>query len=72
VPPPQNTNAQPPQEQHVIASPNPTIDDSKTTTIGPGKISGTKVQPAAAATAKPLKKKATRPKRRRTKPRTKD
>lgn len=65
--PPQNTNApSPPQEeQHVIASPNPTIDDSKTTaTVEPGKISGTKIRPAAAATAAPMKK-ATKPKRRR-------
>jgi hypothetical protein len=65
VPPTQNTNA-PPQEQHVIASPNPTVDDSKTPAIAPGKISGTKAQPATNTTAAPLKKKATRPKRRRT------
>lgn len=64
MPPPQNTNAQQ-QEQHVIASPNPTVDDSKTTTIEPGKISGTRVQPATSTTAAPMKKKATRPKRRR-------
>ena len=70
MPPPQNTNAQP-QEQHVIVSPNPTIDDSKTTTIEPGKISGTKVQPATTKTAAPIKKKkATRHKRRRTRSRT--
>jgi hypothetical protein len=71
VPPPQHTNAQP-QEQHVIASPNPTIDDSKTTTVEPGKISGTRVQPATTTAAAPMKKKAIRPKRRRTKPRTED
>ena len=59
------------QEQHVIASPNPTIDDSRTTTIKPGKISGTRVQPATNTTAAPLKKK-TRPKRRRARPRTED
>ncbi len=58
--PTQNTDAQ--QEQHVIASPNPTIDDSKTTTLGPGKVSGAKVQPATTTTAAPLKK-TTKPKR---------
>ena len=64
--PPQNTNAQPPPPgQHPSVPPNPTIDDSKTTaTVEPGTVSGTKVQPAAAKTAAPLKK-ATRPKRKR-------
>jgi hypothetical protein len=56
----------PQQEQHVIASPNPTVDDSRTTTIEPGKISGTKVHPATTQTAAPLKKKTTPRKRRRT------
>ena len=64
MPPTQNTNA-PQQEQHVIASPNPTIDDSKTTVVEPGKVSGTKVQPATSTTAAPIKKKATPPKRKR-------
>lgn len=66
--PTQNTNATPPpQEQHVIASPNPTIDDSKTTvTVEPGKVSGTKVRPTNSTTAAPLKKKPTRHKRRHT------
>jgi len=66
--PPQNTKQ--PEEQHVIASPNPTIDDSKTTADAePGEVTGTKVQPAAATTAAPMKK-AVRPRRKRTKPRT--
>ena len=69
MPPTQNTNAQQ-QEQHVIASPNPTIDDSKTTTIEPGKLPGTKVQPAAGTTAAPMKttKPKPKPKRRRARP----
>jgi hypothetical protein len=66
-------SAQEPQqpEQHVIASPNPTVDDSKTTTIEPGKISGTKVHPATTQTAAPMKKKTSR-KRRRTMRRRKE
>ena len=64
MPPTQNTDAQPQQEQHVIASPG-TIDDSKTRVVGPGKVSSTTVQPAVTTTAAPMKKKATRPKRRR-------
>lgn len=68
--PPQNTNAPPPptqqqQQQHVIASPNPTIDDSKTTApAAPGKVTATKVQPATSATSAPMKK-TTKPKRKR-------
>jgi hypothetical protein len=62
--PTQNTNAQQQQEQHVIASPNPTIDDSKTTaTVEPGKVTAAKVQPTA-TTAAPMKK-AKKPKRKR-------
>ena len=54
--PPQNTNAQQ-QEQHVIAAPNPTIDDSKTTaTVEPGKLPVTKARPTTGATAAPMKK----------------
>jgi hypothetical protein len=68
VPPPQKTNAQ--QEQHVIASPNPTVDDSKTTVVEPGKISGTQVQPATNTTNTPLKKKASRSRHKRKRPRT--
>ncbi|HEX7314277.1 MAG TPA: hypothetical protein VF297_10160 [Pyrinomonadaceae bacterium] len=60
-----NTMPKPPQEQHVIASPNPTVDDSKTTTlVEPGKVTGTRVQPATTTTSAPMKK-ATRPKRKR-------
>jgi hypothetical protein len=65
--PPQNTNAQPTPEQHGVVPPNPTTDDSKTSTlVEPGKVSGTKVQPAANTTAAPLKKKKTRSKHKRT------
>lgn len=69
--PTQNTNTPPPPEQHVIASPNPTIDDSKTTaTVEPGKVSGAKVRPAHTGTTAPLKKKkATRHKRKHTRKR---
>jgi hypothetical protein len=67
--PPQNTNQ--PQGQHVVASPNPTIDDSKPTAAEPGEVTGTKAQPANPSTthAAPMKK-AARPKRKRTKSRT--
>jgi hypothetical protein len=51
------------QGQQVIASPNPTIDDSKTTAAEPDEITATKIQPATNTTAAPMKK-ATRPKRR--------
>ena len=65
MPPPPHANTPPPEGQHVIASPNPTVDDSKTTTtVEPGKVSGTKVQPAASNTTAPMKK-ATKSKRRR-------
>lgn len=66
MPPPQNANR---QEQHVVASPNPTVDDGKATADGPGKVTATKAEPAAATTAAPMKK-TTRPKRKRTRPRT--
>ncbi|HEX8337917.1 MAG TPA: hypothetical protein VF621_14365 [Pyrinomonadaceae bacterium] len=62
--PTQNTNEQQQQEQHVIASPNPTADESRTSSVEPGKVTATRIQPAASATAAPMKK-ATRPKRRR-------
>ena len=58
------------QERHVIASPNPTIDDSKTTASEPGQLTGTKVRAATTTTAAPMKKKAARPRRKRTKSRT--
>ena len=50
------------QEQHVVASPNPTIDDGKTTAVEPGKVTVRHVTPDTATTAAPMKK-ATRPKR---------
>lgn len=53
----------PQPEQHVIASPNPTIDDSRTTDA-PGKISAAKVQPAATVNAAPFKQKTAVRKRR--------
>lgn len=68
--PPQKTNAPPTpeqqqQQQHVIASPNPTIDDSKTTIAAdPGTVTATKAQPATATTSAPMKK-AVKPKRKR-------
>jgi hypothetical protein len=52
------------QGQQVIASPNPTIDDSKTAAAEPGEITATKIRPATNTTAAPMKK-ATRPKRKR-------
>ena len=52
--PQQNTNAQPAQTQ--VASPNPTIDDSKTK---PGdaskKVEAAPVQPAETTTGTPMK-----------------
>jgi hypothetical protein len=50
------------QERHVVASPNPTIDDGKPPAARPGEVSGTKVRPATTTTAAPMKK-AARPKR---------
>ena len=65
--PQQDTNTPEQQEQHVVASPNPTIDDSKSTTVEPGEVTSTPVQPDAAATAAPMKPAATpEPKRKRT------
>lgn len=70
---PPNPAAQP--ERHVVASPNPTIDDGKTpATVAPQKVEGTRVQPAAAGTTQtPLKSTTSgksKSKRRRTKTRT--
>ena len=50
----QNTSAQQ-TEQHVIASPNPTIDDSKTPAAVQPKLTATKAKPATSATAAPMK-----------------
>ena len=60
--PTQNPNQ---QERHAVASPNPTVDDGKTTAAAePGELMGTKVRPAATTTAAPMKK-AAGPKRKR-------
>ena len=64
--------AAPPPPQHVIASPNPTVDDSKTNAAdaAPAKADAVKVQPAQAAKAAPMKTPARpKPKRRRAAPR---
>ena len=53
--PRQETNTQQ-QEQHVVASPNPTIDDSKSTSVEPGKVTVERVEPNTATTAAPMKK----------------
>jgi hypothetical protein len=68
--PPQKTNAT--QEQHVVASPNPTVDDSKTPAIvGPKKIEGTPIQPVVIAAPAPMKTTSkSKSKHRRTKPRS--
>jgi hypothetical protein len=69
---PQSTNTQP--ERHVVASPNPTIDDGKTpATVTPQKVGGTRVQPAATTTQTPLKttsKSKSKSKHKQTKPRS--
>jgi hypothetical protein len=63
-------NADAPQ-QHVIASPNPTIDDGETTDdVGPAKVEAVKIRPARGATAAPLKTAEPKPKRRRAGPQT--
>lgn len=70
--PRQNDSAAPPQQQHVIASPNPTVDDSKTPAAdaAPAKADAARIQPAQATNAAPMKT-PTKPKskRRRTAPR---
>jgi hypothetical protein len=69
MPQQQNTNAQPTQT-HVVASPNPTIDDSKTKAgDAPKTVEGTPVQPDATTTGAPMKTtKGKKSKHRRTKP----
>ena len=62
------------QQQQVIASPNPTIDDSKSSAAdGPGKVEATKVQATKAASEAPMQPTTTRSrsrsKQRRTRPR---
>ena len=67
--PQQNTNPQPAQTG-VVASPNPTVDDSKAKpSEAPKKVEGTPVQPAATTTQAPMKTtKSKKSKHRRTKP----
>ena len=59
--------------QHSIASPNPTIDDSKSSAAGAdGKVEATKVRAAASATHAPMKttaKPTSKSKTRRNRPR---
>ena len=68
MPQPTTGNAQPAQQKQVVASPNPTIDDSKTKPGDATKVEGTPVQPAATTTDAPLKTKSKKSKHRRTKP----
>jgi hypothetical protein len=66
----QNDNSQ--QERHVIASPNPTVDDSKSGAADDaGKVTATRIRPTQATSDAPLKTTTAKPKpkRRRTKPR---
>lgn len=59
---------EPQQQQQVIASPNPSIDDGKAPAdAGPSKVEATKVQPARGNNAAPMK--TTKSKRRRPRPR---
>ena len=55
--PRQDANTQQ-QERHVVASPNPTIDDSKSASVEPGKVTVERVEPTTATTAAPMKKTA--------------
>jgi hypothetical protein len=65
--PQQNNAGAPTQQQHVIASPNPTVDDSKTpAATEPAKTDAAKVQPAQTTTAAPMKTTKPKSKRRRT------
>ena len=57
--PQQDTNTPQQQGQHVVASPNPTIDDSKSTAVEPGQVTSAPVRPDVTATAAPLKPGAT-------------
>jgi hypothetical protein len=70
--PQQNTSA--PQEQHVVASPNPTVDDSKTPAdVGPKKVEGTPLHAAGSVTQSPMKtttKSKSKSKHKQTKPRS--
>ena len=68
MPQQQNTNTQP-TETHSVASPNPTVDDSKTkASDAPKTVEGTPVQPDATTTGAPMKTtKNKKPKHHRTK-----
>jgi hypothetical protein len=66
-------HGEPQQEQHVIASPNPTVDDGKADAgARPAKVEAVKIRPAHGATAAPMKtaKSKPKPKRTRTRPQT--
>ena len=68
MPQQQNTNARP-TETHSVASPNPTVDDSKTkASDAPKTVEGTPVQPDATTTGAPMKTTKSKKKHRRTKP----
>ena len=55
MPQQQDKNTPEQQEQHVVASPNPTIDDSKSTAVEPGQVTSAPVRPDVTATAAPMK-----------------
>jgi len=67
--PQQNANPQPAQTG-IVASPNPTVDDSKAKPAGaPKQVEGAPVQPAATTTGAPMKAtRSKKSKRHRTKP----
>jgi hypothetical protein len=48
------------EQQHVVASPNPRVEESERTGPVEGKLEATKVEPVAAVKAKPLGKKSKR------------
>ena len=53
---PQPNTSQQPAQTGVVASPNPTVDDSKAKSgDAPKKVEGTQAQPADATTAAPMK-----------------
>ena len=65
----QDAKTQQPAQTNVVASPNPTIDDSKTkASDAPKTVEGTPVQPDATTTGAPMKTTKSKKKHRRTKP----
>jgi rhodanese-related sulfurtransferase len=70
MPRPSDDTQQQQQQKQVIASPNPTVDDSKTPAdVGPKKVEATPIQPAQGSTQAPMKaSKKKRSKHRQTKP----